>query len=200
MTLQRIIYIRCCYPFPKLNYLNAFLMEDYFKEKIRNVPDFPIKGIIFRDITTLLRDKDSFQKSAGALYDLSKDLQIDKVVGIDSRGFIFGGILANKLGTGFILVRKPGKLPAETLSQSYTLEYGEDILEIHKDSIMPGERILLHDDLLATGGTARAACDLIEKAGGVIVQISFIIELAFLGGKDKFRDYKVDSLVSYDGE
>jgi adenine phosphoribosyltransferase len=175
-------------------------MEEYFKQKIRNVPDFPKKGIMFRDITTLLRDKDSFQKSADALYELSKGLQIDKVVGIDSRGFIFGGILANKLGTGFILVRKPGKLPAETLSQSYTLEYGEDILEIHKDSIIPGERILLHDDLLATGGTARAACDLIEKAGGVIVQISFIIELAFLGGKDRFRDYKVDSLVSYDSE
>ncbi len=167
---------------------------------IRNVPDFPKKGIMFRDITTLIKDKDSFQKSADALYELSKDLQIDKVVGIDSRGFIFGGILANKLGTGFVLVRKPGKLPAETLNQSYSLEYGEDMLEIHKDSITPGDRILLHDDLLATGGTARAACDLIEKAGGVIVQISFIIELAFLGGKDMFRDYKVNTLVSYDSE
>ena len=175
-------------------------MEEYFKQMIRNVPDFPKKGIMFRDITTLIKDKDSFQKSADALYELSKDLQIDKVVGIDSRGFIFGGILANKLGTGFVLVRKPGKLPAETLNQSYSLEYGEDMLEIHKDSITPGDRILLHDDLLATGGTARAACDLIEKAGGVIVQISFIIELAFLGGKDMFRDYKVNTLVSYDSE
>lgn len=175
-------------------------MEEYFKQMIRNVPDFPKKGIMFRDITTLIKDKDSFQKSADALYELSKDLQIDKVVGIDSRGFIFGGILANKLGTGFVLVRKPGKLPAETISQSYALEYGEDTLEIHKDSITPGDRILLHDDLLATGGTARAACDLIEKAGGVIVQISFIIELAFLGGKDMFRDYKVNTLVSYDSE
>lgn len=175
-------------------------MEEYFKQKIRNVPDFPKKGIMFRDITTLLKDKDSFQKSANALYELSKDLHIDKVVGIDSRGFIFGGILANKLGTGFVLVRKPGKLPAETLNQSYTLEYGEDTLEIHKDSISPGDRILLHDDLLATGGTARAACDLIEIAGGIIIQISFIIELAFLGGKDKFRDYRVNTLVSYDSE
>lgn len=175
-------------------------MEEYFKQKIRNVPDFPKKGIMFRDITTLLKDKNSFQKSANALYELSKDLHIDKVVGIDSRGFIFGGILANKLGTGFVLVRKPGKLPAETLNQSYTLEYGEDTLEIHKDSISPGDRILLHDDLLATGGTARAACDLIEKAGGIIVQISFIIELAFLGGKDKFSDYMVNTLVSYDSE
>lgn len=175
-------------------------MEEYFKQKIRNVPDFPKKGIMFRDITTLIEDKDSFRKSADALYELSKDLQIDKVVGIDSRGFIFGGILADKLGTGFVLVRKPGKLPAETLKQSYALEYGEDTLEIHKDSITPGDRILLHDDLLATGGTARAACDLIEKAGGVIVQISFIIELAFLGGKNIFKGYKVDTLVSYDSE
>ena len=175
-------------------------MEEYFKQKIRNVPDFPKKGIMFRDITTLLEDKESFKKSADALYNFSKDLNIDKVVGIDSRGFIFGGILANRLNAGLVLVRKPGKLPAETLSQSYSLEYGEDTLEIHKDSIFPGERILIHDDLLATGGTAKAACDLIERAGGIIVQITFIIELSFLGGKDKFEGYTVNSLVSYGGE
>ena len=175
-------------------------MEEYFKQKIRNVPDFPKKGIMFRDITTLLEDKESFKKSADALYNFSKDLNIDKVVGIDSRGFIFGGILANRLNAGLVLVRKPGKLPAETLSQSYSLEYGEDTLEIHKDSITPGERILIHDDLLATGGTAKAACDLIERAGGIIVQITFIIELSFLGGKDKFEGYTVNSLVSYGGE
>ncbi len=175
-------------------------MEEYFKSMIRNVPDFPKKGIVFRDITTLLKDKKSFRKCADALYDISKDLHIDKVVGIDSRGFIFGGILANKLNAGFVLVRKPGKLPAEKLSKSYSLEYGEDTLEIHKDSIVPGERILLHDDLLATGGTARAACDLIEQAGGKIIQVSFIIELAFLGGQDKFKDYNVNTLVSYDNE
>jgi adenine phosphoribosyltransferase len=175
-------------------------MEEYFKQKIRNVPDFPKKGIMFRDITTLLKDKESFNKAALALYHFSKDQPIDKVVGIDSRGFIFGGILAQMLGAGFVPVRKPGKLPAETLSQSYILEYGEDTLEIHKDAIKPGERILLHDDLLATGGTARAACDLIEKAGGIIVQVSFIIELSFLGGKDKFEGYTVNSLVRYDGE
>jgi adenine phosphoribosyltransferase len=175
-------------------------MEEYFKQKIRNIPDFPIKGIMFRDITTLLQDPESLKKSANALYDLSKDLSIDKVVGIDSRGFIFGGILADKLGAGLVLVRKPGKLPAETISQSYTLEYGTNVLEIHKDAIKPGERILLHDDLLATGGTARAACDLIEKAGGKIIQVSFIIELSFLNGKEKFRDYKVDSLVTFDSE
>ncbi|MDZ7604435.1 MAG: adenine phosphoribosyltransferase [Cyclobacteriaceae bacterium] len=175
-------------------------MEDYFKKLIRNVPDFPKKGIMFRDITTLLKDPQGLKKCANALYDAAKDQKIDKVVGIDSRGFIFGGTLAYMLNTGFVLVRKPGKLPSGTLRQSYTLEYGEDTLEIHKDSINPGERILLHDDLLATGGTARAACDLIEKAGGKIVQVSFIVELAFLHGRDKFRDYTVNSLVSYDGE
>jgi len=175
-------------------------MERYFKEKIRNVPDFPKKGIVFRDITTLLKDKEGFKKSVDALYEFSKDMHIDKVAGIDSRGFILGSILAYKLGVGFVLIRKPGKLPAETINQSYTLEYGEDMLEIHKDAIIPGERILLHDDLLATGGTARAACDLIEKAGGQVVQVSFIIDLAFLKGKDKFKDYIVNTLVTYDSE
>lgn len=175
-------------------------MEDYFKNLIRNVPDFPKKGILFRDITTLLQDRNGLKKCADALYHAAKDQKIDKVVGIDSRGFIFGGTLAYMLNAGFVLVRKPGKLPSDTLSQSYTLEYGQDTLEIHKDSINPGERILLHDDLLATGGTARAACDLIEKAGGKIVQVSFIVELSFLHGRDKFKDYQVNSLVSYDGE
>lgn len=175
-------------------------MEEYFKQKIRNVPDFPKKGIVFRDITTLLKDGEALNKSADALYNFSKDLKIDKVVGVESRGFIFGSVLAQRLGVGLILVRKPGKLPAETISQSYTLEYGEDKLEIHRDAIQPGERILLHDDLLATGGTARAACDLIEKAGGNIVQVSFIIELAFLGGKELFEDYIVSALATYDSE
>ena len=134
------------------------------------------------------------------MYEQSKNLKIDKVVGIDSRGFILGGALANLHNAGFVLVRKPGKLPYETISQSYTLEYGHDTLEIHKDAIKPGEKILLHDDLLATGGTARAACDLIEKAGGIVVQVSFIIELSFLNGRSKFENYKVSSLVSYDSE
>ena len=155
---------------------------------------------MFRDITTLLKDREGLKKCADALYSFSKDLKIDKVVGIDSRGFIFGGTLAYMLGAGFVVVRKPGKLPAETLSQSYSLEYGEDTLEIHKDAILPGERILVHDDLLATGGTAKAACDLIEKAGGNIVQLSFIIELSFLQGRNQFKDYILNSLVTYDGE
>ena len=155
---------------------------------------------MFRDITTLLEDPESFRRGAEALYNLSRDLNIDKVASIESRGFIYGSVLAEKLGAGLVLVRKPGKLPAETFSQSYTLEYGEDRLEIHKNSIEPGDRVLVHDDLLATGGTARATCELIEKAGGQIVQVSFIIELAFLGGREKFADYLVSTLVSYDGE
>ncbi len=175
-------------------------MENYFKELIRNVPDFPREGIIFRDITTLLKDREGVKKCADALYGFSKDLHIDKVVGIDSRGFIFGGMLAYMLDAGFVVVRKPGKLPADIISQSYILEYGEDTLEIHKDAIQPGERILIHDDLLATGGTARATCDLIEKAGGKIVQLSFIVELSFLQGRKQFKDYIVNSLVQYDGE
>lgn len=175
-------------------------MESYFKQLIRNVPDFPKKGIMFRDITTLLKDAEGLKKCADLLVDFSKDKQIDKVVGIDSRGFIFGGTLAYMLNAGFVIVRKPGKLPAETLRQSYALEYGEDTLEIHKDAILPGERVLIHDDLLATGGTARAACDLIEKAGGVVVQLSFIIELNFLQGRRLFGDYIINSLVAFDGE
>ncbi len=175
-------------------------MENYFKELIRDVPDFPREGIIFRDITTLLKDREGVKKCADALYGFSKDLHIDKVVGIDSRGFIFGGMLAYMLDAGFVVVRKPGKLPADIISQSYILEYGEDTLEIHKDAIQPGERILIHDDLLATGGTARATCDLIEKAGGKIVQLSFIVELSFLQGRKQFKDYIVNSLVQYDGE
>lgn len=175
-------------------------MESYFKQLIRNVPDFPKKGIMFRDITTLLKDADGLKKCADLLVDFSKDKQIDKVVGIDSRGFIFGGTLAYMLNAGFVIVRKPGKLPAETLRQSYALEYGEDTLEIHRDAILPGERVLIHDDLLATGGTARAACDLIEKAGGIVVQLSFIIELSFLQGRRHFGDYIINSLVTFDGE
>jgi len=175
-------------------------MDSYFKDLIRNVPDFPQKGIVFRDITTLLKDSRGLKKCADALYEFSRDQKIDKVVGIDSRGFIFGGTLAYMLDAGFILVRKPGKLPSETLSQSYTLEYGEDTLEIHKDAIKPAERILIHDDLLATGGTAKAACELIQKAGGEIVQLSFIVELSFLQGRAQFGDYIVNSLVDYDGE
>lgn len=165
---------------------------------IRNVVNFPKPGILFKDITTLLKDADAFQKMGDTLVSFAKDKQIDKVVGIDSRGFIYGGYLASQLHAGLVLIRKEGKLPAETLQESYELEYGTDTLEIHKDAIEPGERILLHDDLLATGGTARAACNLIEKAGGEIVQLSFLIELAFLNGKEKFEGYEITSALTYE--
>ena len=175
-------------------------MNADLKQYIRDVPDFPKKGIIFKDITTLLKNPIAMKLTLDILYARVKDLRIDKVVGIEARGFIFGALLAEKLNAGFIPVRKPGKLPAEVYSQTYDLEYGTDTIEIHKDAISIGDRILLHDDLLATGGTAKAACDLIEKIGGTIVEALFIIELGFLNGRDQLRNYKVDSLINYSAE
>lgn len=168
------------------------------KNYIRTVPDFPKTGIMFKDITTLLKDKNAFQYAVEELYNLSKNKGITKVVAIESRGFIFGAILASKLGAGFVPVRKPGKLPAEKLSETYTLEYGTDSIEIHKDAIQPGDIVLLHDDLLATGGTMEAACKLVEKMGAKIAQISFLIELSFLNGREKLKDYDVHSIIQYD--
>ena len=173
-------------------------MEEYFKSKIRDIVDFPKQGIVFRDITTLLQDAEAFQKMGDQLFAFSKDMGIDKVVGIDSRGFIYGALLAKQLNAGLILIRKSGKLPGATIRQTYDLEYGSGTLEIHKDAIEPGERVLLHDDLLATGGTAKAAVELIEKAGGVVVQATFMIELAFLNGRNKFDGYNLKSAVRYE--
>ncbi len=170
------------------------------KKYIRNVIDFPKEGIMFRDITTLLKEPVALKSTLDELYELAKDLKVTKVVGIESRGFIFGSMLAEKLNAGFIPIRKPGKLPAETESQSYDLEYGTDTIQIHKDAIKIGERVLLHDDLLATGGTALAAANLIEKLGGEVVQISFIVELSFLNGRDKLKNYDVKALVDYRNE
>ena len=170
------------------------------KKLIRDVPDFPKKGIIFKDITTLLKDSAGLSSAIDELYNLVKNKQITKVAGIESRGFILGGALAQRLNAGFIPIRKPKKLPSETISESYSLEYGTDSIEIHKDAIVPGDKVLLHDDLLATGGTMEAACKLIEKLGGEIAQISFIIELDFLDGKERLKNYDVHSLIHYDGE
>ena len=170
------------------------------KKYIRSIRDFPIKGIMFRDITTLLKDPEAVKETLNQLLAFSKEQKINKVVGIESRGFIFGAMLANELKAGFVPVRKPGKLPAEKESQTYQLEYGLDKIEIHKDAISSRDRVLIHDDLLATGGTAEAACKLVEKLGGKVVQISFLIELAFLNGREKLRSYKVDSLISYEDE
>lgn len=170
------------------------------KDLIRTVPNFPKKGIMFRDITTLLKNPEGISDSLGKLYNLSKDKGITKVAGIESRGFILGAGLALKLGVGFVPIRKPGKLPAEKISESYTLEYGIDSIEIHKDALNADDKVLLHDDLLATGGTMLAACKLVEKLGAKVEQISFLIELDFLNGREKLKGYEVHSLINYDSE
>lgn len=175
-------------------------MGDDLKKYIRSVKDFPKKGIVFRDITTLLKDPVSLKKTSTMLFDFAKNKTITKVVGIESRGFMFGITLAEKLDVGFIPCRKPGKLPAETEKLTYDLEYGSDALEIHKDAVQKGDKVLIHDDLLATGGTALAACKLVEKLGGQVVQVSFIIELTFLKGRTKLKNYDVRALVDYDSE
>jgi len=165
---------------------------------IRDVPDFPKKGILFKDITTLLNNPEALDFTFNQLYDLAKDLGVTKVVGIESRGFIFGAMLANRLNAGFVPIRKPGKLPAKKIAEEYELEYGTDKIEIHEDAIQAGDKVLIHDDLLATGGTMEAACRLVEKLGGEVVQISFIIELLFLHGREKLKNYDVHSLVQFD--
>ncbi|MBZ0180085.1 MAG: adenine phosphoribosyltransferase [Melioribacteraceae bacterium] len=170
------------------------------KNLIRDVKDFPIEGIVFKDITTLLKDQNGFAATLENLYNISKNKGITKVVGIESRGFIFGGALASKLNAGFIPIRKPGKLPAETESETYQLEYGTDEIQIHKDALAPGDKVLLHDDLLATGGTMEAAAKLVEKLRAEVVQISFVIELNFLKGRDLLKKYDIHSLIRYDSE
>jgi 5'-methylthioadenosine phosphorylase len=157
------------------------------KDKIRTIPDFPKKGILFRDITPLLQDKESLKRFTNIFHEKYKDIKIDIIAGIESRGFILAGILAERLGTGLVLIRKPGKLPYETIKQEYSLEYGKDMVEMHKDSIKLGQKVLLVDDLIATGGTALASCNLIKKLGGQIVDCAFLIELEELGGIEKLK-------------
>ncbi|HSD62304.1 MAG TPA: adenine phosphoribosyltransferase [Ignavibacteriaceae bacterium] len=175
-------------------------MNTDIKKYIRTVKDFPKPGIMFRDITTLLKEPAGLKASFDALIKFTKGLKIDKVVGIESRGFMLGAMIAKNLSAGFVPIRKPGKLPAETVKEVYSLEYGTDAIEIHRDAINKGDLVLLHDDLLATGGTARAAINLIEKLGGKVVQVSFIIELGFLNGREKLKGYDVRSLVNYESE
>jgi adenine phosphoribosyltransferase len=167
---------------------------------IRSVPDFPKKGIVFRDITTLLKDPVAFRTVVDLFYDQYKESRIDKVVSVESRGFIFAGPLAYRLRAGFIPIRKPGKLPAETVKQDYTLEYGTDSIEVHRDAINRGERVLIHDDLLATGGTIAAASELVKKLGGEIVGLAFLIELSFLRGRERLGNMPVFSILRYDRE
>ncbi len=164
---------------------------------IRDVPDFPVPGILFKDITTLLRNAAALREVVTLLADRYADAQVDIVAAIESRGFIFGAPLAVQLGAGFVPVRKPGKLPAQTISESYTLEYGTNTLEIHMDAIQPGQRVLVVDDLLATGGSARAAVNLVERLGGKVVGLAFVVELDFLNGRQKLIGYPVHSLVHY---
>ncbi len=164
---------------------------------IRDVSDFPEPGVVFKDITPLLKHPSALKQAAAKLYDLVYESKIDKVVGIDSRGFIFAPMLASQLEVGFVPVRKKGKLPHTSISESYGLEYGSDELEIHVDAIEKGERILVHDDVLATGGTAKAVCNLVERLGGEVVHCNFLIHLAFLKGNEKLNGYQLSYLLSY---
>lgn len=170
------------------------------RSRIRDIPDFPKPGIVFKDITPLLADGPLFQKTIDQLAERYRFAPIDIIVGIESRGFIIGGALAYCLGKGFCVVRKPGKLPYETVSTSYELEYGMDTLEVHRDALHPGASALLVDDLIATGGTARAAAALVEQLGGKVVEYAFIVELAFLNPRNKLAPNEVFSLVQYDAE
>ena len=167
------------------------------KGKIRNIPDFPQKGVIFRDIAPVLEDKKTFSLVVRELVNKVKNLEIDKVVGIDARGFILAGVLAKELETGMVMVRKKGKLPFRVESLEYDLEYGRAVLEIQKDSLKPEEKVLLVDDVLATGGTMYTAAKLVEKLGGKVVGIVFLITLRYLSGREKLKDYRVFSLVNY---
>jgi adenine phosphoribosyltransferase len=167
------------------------------KKYIRDVPDFPKKGIIFKDITTLLKEPERFVEVIDILAQRYAGKEIDKIVCVDARGFIFGGALSYRLGCGFVPVRKKGKLPYKTISVAYSLEYGTGSLEMHEDAIIEGERILIVDDLLATGGTVGAVVELIEKLKGQIVEVAFLIELEFLKGREKIKDYPVFSLIKY---
>ncbi len=166
-------------------------------ELIRNIPDFPIPGIQFKDITTLLNNPQAFRQVITTLVDRYRDRNIDVVVGVESRGFIFSAPVAIELGAGLVPVRKPGKLPADTFQIEYDLEYGTNKLEIHRDAFQPGARVLLVDDLLATGGTTAAAVELIEKAGGSIEEIAFLIELTFLNGREKMPRHSIYSMIQY---
>lgn len=167
---------------------------------IRDVPDFPKPGIVFKDITTLTKDPEGLRTAVDAIAERYADADVDLVVGIESRGFVFGAAVAYKLGVGFVPARKPGKLPSQTVSAEYELEYGTDALEIHRDAIGAGQRVLIVDDLLATGGTAAATAKLVTELGGEIVGIAFLIDLAFLRGRDKLAGYDVFSLIEYDSE
>ncbi len=175
--------------------------KELLLKNLRSIPDFPIPGILFRDVTSLFKSAECMKELDDTLYEMYKDKGITKVVGIESRGFIMGAVLATRLGAGFVPARKPGKLPAETISESYNKEYGTDSIEIHKDAIEEGDVVLIHDDLLATGGTMLAAYNLVKKMNPSKVMINFIIELEDLKGREIFpKETKIDSLLFLEGE
>ena len=170
-------------------------LEDY----VTTIPDFPKKGIMFRDVTTIIQDKDGFRMAIDGLSNSLKDVEYDLIAGSESRGFIFGAPVAYKEDKGFVLFRKKGKLPREVYSQEYDLEYGTATLEVHRDSIKPGDKVVIIDDLVATGGTTEAMIKLIEKCGGIVVKIVFVMELRGLKGREHLAGYDVDSLIQYEG-
>jgi adenine phosphoribosyltransferase len=170
---------------------------EQLKAKIRNIPDFPKPGILFYDITTLLRDRDGFHDAIAALAQPFHDHRIDLVVGIESRGFILGGAVAGALGAGFVPVRKAGKLPGKAIKESYALEYGTDALEIHADAVVPGQRVVIVDDVIATGGTAKATASLVRALGGTVDALAFLVELEFLNGRDKLVGETVHTVIRY---
>jgi adenine phosphoribosyltransferase len=170
------------------------------KSVIRTVPNWPVDGVMFRDITTLIQDPAAFRATCDAFHNRYRDWDIDKIVAIDARGFIFGAVLSYQLGVGMVPVRKKGKLPAKTISQSYTLEYGSSTVEMHSDSIAPGERVLIVDDLIATGGTIEATIKLVEQLGGEVLECAFVVELPDLHGRDRIPKYKVFALTEFEGE
>ncbi|MBF0491356.1 MAG: adenine phosphoribosyltransferase [Deltaproteobacteria bacterium] len=167
------------------------------KKIIRDVPNFPKPGILFKDITPLLANAEAFKQVIDSFVERYKNQKLKAIVGVESRGFIFASALAYALNTGVVLIRKNGKLPAETIKQGYSLEYGKDHIEIHKDSILPGDQVLLMDDVLATGGTANASCELIQKMGGKLLEVAFVIELGFLKGRDNLKGKEIFSLLQY---
>lgn len=172
-------------------------LAESLKASIREIPDWPKQGILFYDITTLLKDKTCFAQAIDALTAPYKDKKIDIVLGMEARGFIFAPTVAYALGAGFVPVRKPGKLPAEKLQINYELEYGTDSLEIHKDAVKPGQRALIVDDLIATGGTAKAVADMTESLGAKVEGLAFLVELSFLNGREKISRYAIHSLLKY---
>jgi len=174
--------------------------ETDLRKLVRSVPGFPKPGIVFRDITTLAKDPAGLRAAVDAIAGRYEKAGVDVVVGIESRGFIFGAAVAYRLGVGFVPARKPGKLPAPAVRAEYSLEYGTDVIEMHRDAISPGQRVLIVDDLLATGGTAAAAVRLVEELGGRVVALAFLIDLSFLNGRSKLGGYEVFSLIEYDSE